>query len=110
MPRPDRQFYAQTQAFGRFGIRWFDPQIMPQEHFHGHIELNWLTDGSMDYVIDGRPVQVPSQRLVMFWAGIPHQTVGLDTGDSGREPPVQRLPAARQLPAHATTWASSPRP
>lgn len=80
VPRPDRRFYAQTQAFGRFGIRWFDPQIMPQEHFHGHIELNWLTAGSMDYVIDTRPLTVPSARLIMFWAGIPHQTVGLDRG------------------------------
>jgi AraC-like DNA-binding protein len=81
VPRPDRRFYAQTQAFGRFGIRWFDPQIMPAEHFHGHIELNWLTSGSMDYVFDGRPVTVPSQRLIMFWAGVPHQTTGLDRGD-----------------------------
>jgi AraC family transcriptional regulator, melibiose operon regulatory protein len=80
VPRPDRQFYAQTQAFGRFGIRWFDPQIMPQEHFHGHIELNWLTAGSMDYVIDNRLATIPSGRLVMFWAGIPHQTVALDRG------------------------------
>ena len=80
VPRPDRQFYAQTQAFGRFGMRWFDPQIMPQEHFHGHIELNYLTAGSMDYVVDTRPVTVPSGRLVMFWAGIPHQTTGIDRG------------------------------
>ncbi len=34
VPRPDRRFYAQTQAFGRFGIRWFDPQIIPEEHVH----------------------------------------------------------------------------
>jgi AraC-like DNA-binding protein len=81
VPRPDRRFYAQTQAFGRFGIRWFDPQIMPEQHFHGHIELNWLSAGSMDYVIDGRLVAIPPERLVMFWAGIPHQTVGLDRGD-----------------------------
>ena len=47
LPRPDRKFYAQTTAFGRFGIRWFDPVVMPREHFHGHIELNWLTAGSM---------------------------------------------------------------
>ena len=80
VPRPDRQFYAQTQAFGRFGMRWFDPQVMPAEHFHGHIELNWLTAGSMDYLMDGRPLNIPAQRLVMFWAGIPHQTVELDTG------------------------------
>jgi AraC-like DNA-binding protein len=81
VPRPDRRFYAQVRAFGRFGVRWFDPQIMPDEHFHGHVELNWLTAGSMDYVIDGRPVSVPAQRLIMFWAGIPHRTVGLDRGE-----------------------------
>ncbi|MBN9307834.1 helix-turn-helix domain-containing protein [Devosia sp.] len=80
VPRPDRQFYAQTHAFGRFGIRWFDPRIMASEHFHGHIEINWLTSGSMDYVIDGRPLRIPAERLVLFWAGIPHQTTGLDPG------------------------------
>lgn len=80
VPRPDRNFYGQMRAFGRFGMRWFDPQIMPAEHFHGHIELNWLTSGSMDYVFDGGPLIVPSQRLVMFWAGIPHRTVALDPG------------------------------
>jgi AraC-like DNA-binding protein len=83
VPRPDRRFYAQTQAFGRFGIRWFDTQIMPKEHFHGHIELNWLTSGSMDYVVDGHEVLVPSERLVMFWAGIPHQTLGVRRGTNG---------------------------
>jgi AraC family transcriptional regulator, melibiose operon regulatory protein len=80
VPRPDRKFYADTAAFGRFGVRWFDPQLMPAEHSHGHIELNWLTAGSMDYIFDGRLVTVPAERLVMFWAGIPHQTVQLDRG------------------------------
>ncbi len=80
VPRPDRRFYAQSRAFGRFGIRWFDPQVMPAAHFHGHIELNWLTAGSMSYEFDGRQVTVPSRRLLMFWAGIPHQTLGIDRG------------------------------
>jgi AraC-like DNA-binding protein len=83
LPRPDRKFYAQTQAFGRFGIRWFDPVVMPKEHFHGHIELNWLTTGSMDYLIDGHALTVPSNRLVMFWAGIPHRAVAIDRGPAG---------------------------
>ena len=82
VPRPDRRFYADTAAFGRFGIRWFDPQLMPAEHSHGHIELNWLTAGTMDYTFDGRPVTVPADRLIMFWAGIPHQTTRLDRGPS----------------------------
>ena len=76
-PRPDRSFYSSGKAFGRFGIRSFAPQIMPQPHSHGHIEFNWLTLGSMDYAFDGGPVSVGSDRLVAFWAGIPHQTVAL---------------------------------
>jgi AraC family transcriptional regulator, melibiose operon regulatory protein len=80
VPRPDRKFYATTRAFGRFGVRWFDPQLMTAEHWHGHIEFNWLTAGSMDYMFDGRPVTIPANRMVMFWAGIPHQTTNLDLG------------------------------
>ena len=76
-PRPDRSFYSSGKAFGRFGIRSFAPQIMPYAHTHGHIEFNWLTDGTMDYVFDGGPVVVGAGRLVAFWAGIPHQTTDL---------------------------------
>jgi len=83
VPRPDRTFYAKTKAFGRFGIRWFDPQLMPEEHWHGHIEFNWLTDGGMNYLFDGRAVAIPPRRLVMFWAGIPHRTVRIDRGARG---------------------------
>jgi AraC family transcriptional regulator, melibiose operon regulatory protein len=80
VPRPDRRFYSATSAFGRFGMRWFDPMVMTQAHSHGHIELNWLTDGGMRYQFDGRAVLIPSNRLIMFWAGIPHQTVDVDRG------------------------------
>lgn len=84
-PRPDRSFYASGKAFGRFGIRAFPPQIMPAPHSHGHIEFNWLTNGRMDYVFDGGPVTVEANRLVAFWAGIPHQTVGLRDIGEGRQ-------------------------
>lgn len=80
VPRPDRKFYAASPAFGRFGMRWFRPVVMPNEHFHGHIELNWLTSGHMNYLIDGKRIVVPAGQLVMFWAGVPHQTVGVDYG------------------------------
>jgi AraC family transcriptional regulator, melibiose operon regulatory protein len=46
-------------------------------HSHGHIEFNWLTRGTMDYQFDGGPATVGPDRLVAFWAGIPHQTVAL---------------------------------
>jgi AraC family transcriptional regulator, melibiose operon regulatory protein len=83
VPRPDRTFYAKTKAFGRFGIRWFEPRLMEEEHWHGHIEFNWLTEGGMAYRFDGRIVEIPPRRLVMFWAGIPHQTTQIDRGESG---------------------------
>jgi AraC-like DNA-binding protein len=83
VPRPDRQFYAASSAFGRFGIRWFDTQIMEAPHAHGHIELNWLTAGTVAYLFDGRPVRIPCERLIMFWAGVSHQAVGLDPGPTG---------------------------
>jgi len=85
-PRPDRKFYASGRAFGRFGVRSFPPQVMAAPHSHGHIEFNWLTAGSMDYLVDGRPVTVGADRLVAFWAGIPHQTVALSPETSqGRQ-------------------------
>lgn len=84
-PRPDRSFYASGKAFGRFGIRAFPPQIMPEPHSHGHIEFNWLTTGTMDYMFDGGPLTVGANRLVAFWAGIPHQTVGLRDVDNARQ-------------------------
>lgn len=75
VPRADRRFYAANRAFGRFGMRWFSSQLMDAEHAHGHIEFNWLGHGDMTYRLDGRTVVIPSGRLVLFWAGIPHQTV-----------------------------------
>ncbi|MFD1254972.1 Melibiose operon regulatory protein [Devosia equisanguinis] len=84
-PRPDRRFYATGKAFGRFGIRAFAPQIMAQPHTHGHIEFNWLTQGEMDYVFDGGPVTVGPDRLIAFWAGIPHQTTDLRAVGDGKQ-------------------------
>lgn len=78
--RPDRQFYAKSNAFGRFGIRWFNPVVMETIHSHGHIEMNWLSDGHMDYDFDGRDLRIPARRLTIFWAGVPHQTTTVDRG------------------------------
>ncbi len=71
-PSHERRFYASNRAFGRFGMRIFEPQVMPQPHWHGHIEANFAIDMTMIYDMDGQIVDVPPNRLVLFWAGIPH--------------------------------------
>jgi AraC-like DNA-binding protein len=77
LARPDRKFYATAPAFGRFGMRWFSPQLMSVPHSHGHVEFNWLTGGKLDYLFNGQPVVAPSGRLVLFWAGVSHQAVSV---------------------------------
>jgi AraC family transcriptional regulator, melibiose operon regulatory protein len=69
----ERHFYAANRAFGRFGMRIFNPPLMPQHHWHGHIEANFAVNMALAYDVDGQPVEVPTGRLVIFWAGIPHQ-------------------------------------
>lgn len=76
-PSHDRHFYGLTRAIGRFGIRLFTPYVMEQPHWHGHIEVNFLTGGTMTYDFDGDETLVQPDRLVLFWAGIPHQLTAL---------------------------------
>lgn len=72
-PSHERHFYALNRAIGRFGMRIFSPYTMETAHWHGHIEVNFLTGGSMTYVMDSDQIEVPPDQLVLFWAGIPHQ-------------------------------------
>lgn len=73
VPSHERQFYANKRVFGRFGMRIFDPVLMASPHHHGHIEANFAIDFDMDYDVDGQTLTVPANRLVVFWAGVPHQ-------------------------------------
>ncbi|MFM7334740.1 MAG: helix-turn-helix domain-containing protein [Tabrizicola sp.] len=77
VPNHDRHFYSQSRAFGRFGIRLFEPELMPLPHWHGHVELNFAQNFRMDYDFDGTRLTVPEGRLVLFWAGVPHQLTGI---------------------------------
>ncbi|MCC5974990.1 MAG: helix-turn-helix domain-containing protein [Rubellimicrobium sp.] len=71
----ERHFYAKNRAIGRFGMRIFTPYLMEAPHWHGHVEGNLLTGASMTYQIADRMIEVPPDRLVLFWAGIPHRLV-----------------------------------
>ncbi|MFP5076179.1 helix-turn-helix domain-containing protein [Rhizobium sp. YIM 134829] len=62
---PSRSFYIERHL----------ASTMIAAHWHDHVELNLLLDGSMTYLFDGRQEQVDAGRLVLFWAAIPHQTI-----------------------------------
>ena len=69
----ERHFYATNRAFGRFGMRIFEPQTMDKPHWHGHVEANFCMHHAMGYDVDSEAVVVPPGRLAVFWAGIPHR-------------------------------------
>lgn len=64
-----------------FSCETWKPQAMPRADQHDEIELNYLTEGSLTYLMGGRRVLVPAQRLTVFWATVPHQIVEHE-GDS----------------------------
>ncbi|MFO1033381.1 MAG: helix-turn-helix domain-containing protein [Hyphomicrobiales bacterium] len=80
---PERRFYSRTKAFGRFGMRIFKPELMNQPHWHGHVEGNYIRNARMIYVVDGQRIVVEPDRMVVFWAGIPHQLVGVEPVGDG---------------------------
>ena len=59
----------------RFGFQRHTPEIMENSHWHGHIEINFLFGCSADYLINGQKIHVPAERMIVFWASIPHQMV-----------------------------------
>ena len=73
----ERHFYSARRAFGRFGVRIFDPVLMQKPHWHGHVEINLPSRFEMEYVIDGQTITVPADTAVVFWAGIPHQLTAI---------------------------------
>ncbi len=50
---------------------------MPETHWHSHVEVNYLAAAAMTYAIGGREVEVPSRRIALFWAAVPHQVVAV---------------------------------
>lgn len=64
-----------------FSCETWMPLEMSRADQHDEIELNYLTEGSLTYLMGGRRVSVPAQRLTIFWAAVPHQIVE-HTGNS----------------------------
>ena len=62
------------EPYGFTCERW-TPTRMRRPDRHNEVELNLLQTGSLTYVLGGRKVVVPSGRLTVFWAAIPHQIV-----------------------------------
>ncbi len=69
-----------SQLSGEHSTFWFHgaPKVMSQEHWHNHIEFNFIKGGNVHYIHDGHEVTCPSKQLIFFWAAIPHRMSKID--------------------------------
>lgn len=68
---------ALLASAGDFLIERHIADAMNAAHWHDHVELNYLLDGEMTYIFNGRQERVEAGRLVFFWAAIPHRTIAV---------------------------------
>lgn len=61
------QFFAQRHR----------PARMRAAHWHSQVELNYLADGEMTYLFNGRVLRLPARRVGLFWGAAPHQLIDL---------------------------------
>jgi AraC family transcriptional regulator, melibiose operon regulatory protein len=51
------------------------PYASMPSHWHDQVEINYSLGGTLTYLLAGSMVRVPSCRLALFWAGMPHGVV-----------------------------------
>lgn len=51
------------------------PWVMKTDHWHNHIEFNFIKKGYVEYSYDGQDVTLPTGELIFFWGAIPHRVI-----------------------------------
>jgi AraC-like DNA-binding protein len=54
--------------------------VMERAHQHQELEINFVTEGALTYLLGGQICRVPKGRLTLLWAAAPHQVVAVEEG------------------------------
>lgn len=70
-------FDAQRPEFAPYGFTCevWEPKPMPRPDRHDEIEINFLDQGTLTYLIGGSRITVEAGVLTLFWAAVPHQII-----------------------------------
>jgi len=58
-----------------FACDQWEARPMTRADRHNEVELNYLPEGPLVYLIGGRRVRLPQGHLAVFWAATPHQII-----------------------------------
>lgn len=61
--------------------KW-SPQVAPRIDRHNEIEINLFPQGGATYFFNNKAIEIPSGRIAIFWALIPHQTLAFQDNSS----------------------------
>lgn len=79
MPYSDvmEHFNARRADFTPYGFtcELWEPHRMPRPDRHEEVEINFLNEGSLIYVLGGNQIRIEPRQLTLFWAALPHQIV-----------------------------------
>lgn len=56
----------------------WQPSLMRRPDRHNEIEINYLVDGSITYLIHNKKIEIPQKKWVVFWGLVPHQIVNFN--------------------------------
>ena len=75
--RSFQHFDAGRPEFAPYGFTCevWEPMRMPRPDRHDEIEINFLDQGRLTYLIGGSRITVESQAVTLFWAAVPHQII-----------------------------------
>lgn len=72
-----KHFDSHRPEFSPYGFTCeiWEPMRMTKPDRHDEIELNFLDQGRLTYLIGGNRITVEAQALTLFWAAVPHQII-----------------------------------
>lgn len=70
---PRKQSSTPALDYGLHSERYANPVVMPDAHRHDEVEINFVREGRLDYLLNGTVRCIEAGRLLVFWAAAPHQ-------------------------------------
>jgi AraC family transcriptional regulator, melibiose operon regulatory protein len=73
-------FDSRRRDFAPYGFTCeiWEPRQMPRPDRHDEIEINFLDQGTLTYLMGGQRITVQPRRVTAFWAAVPHQIIAFD--------------------------------
>ncbi|MEO6052969.1 MAG: helix-turn-helix domain-containing protein [Chthoniobacterales bacterium] len=62
-----------------FSTGFHPPDVMKAIHQHQEIEINFSPSGGLTYLTANGIIEVPKNRLAVFWAASPHQVIAVES-------------------------------